>query len=372
MKTRRAFLSTAALGSASATLMGLAVAETAPGAGASETAPRPKPRGKSGEKYRPPARFGLGGVAIGNGFQPTPNAQALDALESAWDSGVRYFDTAPFYGFGLSERRFGLALGRYPRDEFVISTKVGRLLKPDEKAEGGLWKDVPRLSPEINYGAEATRRSVEDSLQRLGLSRIDIVFIHDLSPDFFGDRWTEQFEIARKGAMVELTKMREEGLIKAWGLGVNTIDPILKTLEVADPDIFLSATQYSIVDHQDAVERLLPKCAERDVSLVIGAPLNAGFLAGRDRFNYGPKIPAGMEEKRDKIKAIAEKHGTDLRTAALQFSSAPPVVAAVIPGARNTIQVRENAASMKREIPDAFWEELQKSGLISKDAPLPG
>ncbi|NQX00366.1 aldo/keto reductase [bacterium] len=362
MKTRREFISAAAIGAAATPLLA-ATAQAAPG--------QPSLQRRSENRFRPPTRFGLGGVAIGNAFSPTPTGQALDALDAAWDAGVRYFDTAPFDGFGLSERRFGVALGRYPRNEFVISTKVGRLLKPDDHAHHDLWKAVPRMSPQVDYTASGTRRSVEDSLQRLGLSRIDVVFIHDLSPDFFGNEWTEQFEIARTGAMPELTKMREEGLIKGWGLGVNRIEPILHTLEVADADIFLSATQYSLVHHEDALRRLFPKCEEAGVSIIVGAPLHAGFLAGRNRFNYGSEIPPEMEEKRTKLRRLAEEHGTDLRTAALQFAGAPSVVSVVIPGARSASQARENAASMKVDIPREFWEALKRDGLISRSAPVP-
>eukprot|EP00903_Cladosiphon_okamuranus_P003965 g3963.t1 len=237
---------------------------------------------------------GLGGVAIGNAVKPTSDQDAQDALSHSWENGVRMFDTAPFYGFGLSERRYGRFLSTKPRGEYMISTKVGRLLEPDPSPDGGMWKDVPPFSPVVDYSASAARRSVEDSLQRLGIESVDIVFIHDLSPDFLGEEWTEKFEIARKGAMVELAKMKDEGLIKAWGLGVNTLPPILKTLEVAEPDIFLAACQYSLVEHDEAVEKLLPAVSEKNVSLLIGAPLNFGFLAGRDRYNYGGTIPDGM------------------------------------------------------------------------------
>ena len=314
---------------------------------------------------------GLGGVAIGNGFKPTTDEEAAAALKTAWEHGVRMFDTAPFYGFGLSERRFGRALSEYPREEFMLSTKVGRLLRPDPDADGDLWKDVPPFSPVVDYSASATRRSIEDSLQRLGLSSIDIAFIHDLSPDFLGDEWEEKFEIARKGAMPELTKMREEGLIKGWGFGVNTLPPLLRAMEVADPDIFLSACQYSLVYHEEALEKLLPKCEENQVSIVVGAPLNFGFLAGRDRYNYGGTIPDGMLEKRSRMNEIAREHDVDLRTAALQFSAAPAQVVAVIPGARDAKQAEENAKSFKAKIPSEFWEKLESEKLIASNAPVP-
>src|SRR5690606_27441356 len=157
--------------------------------------------------------------------------------------------------------------------------------------------------------------------QRLGIESIDIVFIHDLSPDNgdMKDNWIEYFKVAEKGAMLELTRMREEGLIKAWGLGVNTIAPILKTLEVAEPDICLSATIYSLIDHEEALNKLFPPCEKRGVSIVSGAPLNSGFLAGIDRYNYSTKIPPAFMKKREKISKIAQAHGVDLRTAALQF-----------------------------------------------------
>lgn len=314
---------------------------------------------------------GLGGVAIGNGFKPTSDEDAYAALEAAWENGVRMFDTAPFYGYGLSERRFGRFLSSKPKEQYMISTKVGRLLLPDPDPEGKLWKDVPHFSPRIDYSASATRRSIEDSLQRLGIESIDIAYIHDLSPDFFGDEWTEKFEVARKGAMPELAKMKEEGLIKGWGLGVNTLPPLLKTLEVAEPTIFLTACQYSLVYHEEALEKLLPKAAENNVSLVVGAPLNFGFLAGRNRYNYGGTIPEGMLEKRAAIMKVAEKHQVDLRTAALQFSFAPATVTAVIPGARNAEQATENAKSLETSIPADFWADLKKEKLISRNAETP-
>ncbi len=239
------------------------------------------------------------------------------------------------------------------------------------QSKGGMWKDVPPFSPVIDYSASGARRSVEDSLQRLGVESIDIVFIHDLSPDFLKDKWTEHFETARKGAMVELAKMKEEGLIKAWGLGVNTLPPILKTMEVAEPDIFLAACQYSLVHHEESVEKLLPAVAEKNVSLLIGAPLNFGFLAGRDRYNYGGTIPDGMLEKRAAIKKVCDAHKVDLRVAALQFSNAPKAVTAVIPGARNAEQATENAKALETAIPADFWAELKSEKLISASAETP-
>lgn len=236
-----------------------------------------------------------------------------------------------------------------------------------------MWHDPSPFDYHLDYTAGGVRRSIEDSLQRLGLNSIDIVYIHDLSADnqAMGARWTEYLEQAKKGAMPELSRMRKEGIIKAWGLGVNTIEPILETLKVADPDIFLSATQYSLMYHQDALKRLFPAVRKHGASIVVGAPLNAGFLAGADRYDYRGKMPEGYKAKRDRMTVIADKHGIDLRTAALQFSAAPDVVAAVIPGARSGKQALENAESMKVKIPADFWGELKQEKLIASDAPVP-
>jgi D-threo-aldose 1-dehydrogenase len=324
-------------------------------------------------KYRPSQNFGLGGVAIGNAFRPTTDEQAQEALEGAWEAGVRYFDTSPFYGFGLSEQRFGYFLHNKKREDYMLSSKVGRLFKPSKNVPKTMWKDPSPFSFEYDYSASGVRRSIEDSLNRMGIQSLDIVFIHDLSPDNddMGENWTEYFEIARKGAMPELTRMREEGLIKGWGMGVNRIDPILRTLEVADADIFLSATRYSLIEHEDALNRLFPACEEKGVSIVSGAPLNSGFLAGIDRYNYSEDIPQEFMEKRERLNQIAQNHGTDLRTAALQFCAAPAVVSAVIPGTRYGSQAKENVESMKVEIPMAFWEELKHEQLIAENAPVP-
>jgi D-threo-aldose 1-dehydrogenase len=327
------------------------------------------------QKFRPAEKFGLGGVAIGNGFKINSDEQANQTMAAAWAAGVRYFDTSPWYGLGLSERRFGHFLYNKKREDYVISTKIGRILTPDSKFEmpGGLWKGKLNFSYKYDFSAAGVRRSIEDSLQRMGLPYLDIVFIHDLSPDNgdMKDKWTNYFDEAAKGAMPELTKMREEGIIKAWGFGVNTVDPILKTIEVADPDIFLSATQYSLMLHEDALNRLFPVCEKRDISLVIGAPLNAGFLAGMNRYNYGSTIPSGFLEKRAKMEAIAAKHRVDLRTAALQFSAAPKVVSSVIPGASTAEQAIQNAASMHVVVPAGFWEDLKREKLIAANAPVP-
>jgi len=323
--------------------------------------------------YKLPFNFGLGGVPLGNGFSIISDATAEEVLESAWTSGVRYFDTSPWYGLGLSERRFGHFLHNKERENFVLSTKVGRVLKATHNIPETMWHAPSPFEYEMDYTAAATRRSIEDSLQRLGLNSIDIVYIHDLSPDNkdLGEHWMQYFEQAKKGAIPELTRMRDEGLIKAWGLGVNTIEPILATLEVADPDIFLSATQYSLMYHEDALNRLFPAIKAHGASIVVGAPLNAGFLTGAYRYDYEGKMPDGFKQKRDRMIAIAKAHDIDLRTAALQFSSAPEEVAAVIPGASSRKQAAENVISMQTKIPEDFWAELKEEKLIAAHATVP-
>src|SRR5690606_21013198 len=308
---------------------------------------------------------------IGTGFAPLTADQSDEVMRAAWAAGVRYFDTSPWYGLGLSERRMAHFLAEQNRDDYVLSTKIGRILTPTDKIPQVMWKAPSPFAFQYDYTADGTRRSIEDSLQRMGLSRIDIVFIHDLSPDHFGDQWTEQFEIAAKGAIPVLTKLRDEGVIKAWGFGVNNIEPCLRALEVADPDLFLLATQYSIVEHAAPLQELFPKCEERGVSIVVGAPLNSGFLGGKERYNYRPEVPAAIREKAQRIAKVAAEHDTDLRTAALQFCNAPSVVSSVIPGASSGRQVIENALSMAVRLPEGFWKTLQQQQLIDPAAPIP-
>ena len=258
------------------------------------------------------------------------------------------------------------------RDDYVLSSKVGRLLTPDASMDShGIWAGDLNFNYRYDYTAAGVRRSVEDSLQRLGVPSLDMVFIHDLAPSNDDlDDYDAQLKTAIDGAMPELTKMREEGLIKAWGMGVNDIEPALAALDNAEPNVLLQATRYTLMNHDDALERLFPKCEAQGCSVVIGAPLGAGFLAGKDRWLYsGDAIPDGYREKRARISEIASVHGTDLRTAALQFTAAPSIVSATIPGARDARQARENAASMRASIAPAFWQALKREGLINADAP---
>lgn len=325
---------------------------------------------QTSSRFRPPGPLGFGGAPLGNMFAPVDDATAEGALAAAWACGMRYFDTAPHYGSGLSEHRFGNVLRNRPRGEFVISTKVGRLLVPDEsRPENPPFRSGMPFRPVFDYTAGGTRRSIEDSLQRLGLGRVDIVYIHDLAEDHHGAAWTELFETAAKGAMPTLTRMREEGTIRAWGLGVNLVEPCLRALDVADPDIFLLAGRYSLLD-LTGLDGLFPACEARGVGIVVGGPYNSGLLAGGTTFDYAD-APPDKVAARDRIAALAKRHGVDIRAAALRFCAAHPVVAAVIPGAKSAEKVRANAGLMEQPIPSAFWRDLRSEGILPESAPVP-
>jgi D-threo-aldose 1-dehydrogenase len=328
--------------------------------------------------FQPQFRFGLGGVSLGNEFNKHTDKEADNTLEAAWEVGVRYFDVAPWYGFGLAERRFGRLLHGKKRDEYLLSSKVGKLFKASKNnrhAEIYPLSDSPN-DIVFDYTADGVRRSIEDSLQRLGVDSLDIAFVHDISPDFafFPNGWEEQYDIARKGAFPALSKMRDEGIIRAWGIGVNTPLPILKVMEDADPDVCLCARQYSLIDHASAVNELFPAVRKKNISLVIGSALNAGFISGSPRYNYGKenfKIPAEVIAKRERLRAVAARHGVDLRTAALQFSVAPDVAVALVVGARSDRQILEDWNSLQAKIPAEFWNDLRAEGLIEAGAAVP-
>ncbi len=322
--------------------------------------------------------FGLGGVPFGNEFAYVTDELAYDTIEAAWNAGVRYYDTSPWYGLGLAERRLGAILRNRTRGEYILSSKVGKLLTASRVNNA---KDYFPFTPSPNnlrydYTADGVKRSIEDTLQRIGVDALDVVFVHDLSPDnpWLPGPWEEQFEIARKGAFPALSKLRDEGTIKAWGLGVNSPEPILKLLDVADANVCLLARQYSLIDHEFALHQVFPKARERGMAFVVGSSLNAGFISGSARFNYGKdnyKIPVQALEKRERLRTVAARHGVDLRTAALQFSKAPDVAVAVVVGCSTSREVLEDFTSMQTRIPDAFWLDLRSERLIEQDAPLP-
>ncbi|MFV3308435.1 aldo/keto reductase [Pseudomonas sp. NY15181] len=327
-----------------------------------------------------PTRLGFGTAPLGNMFRAVPAEEVQATVDAAWNNGVRYFDTAPFYGAGLSETRLGAALANRPRDEYVLSTKVGRIILDELEdpaarelgEKSGLFEHGNRNRIVNDYSADATLRSIEDSLKRLGTDRLDIVWIHDIAQDFYGDEWLTQFEIARTGAFRVLTRLREEGVIKAWGLGVNRVEPIELTLDLDEPrpDGFLLAGRYSLLDHERALQRVMPQAVEQGVGIVVGGPYSSGVTAGGAHFEYQKASPAVLA-KLERIRAVARAHGVDVKAAALQFALAHPAVVAAIPGSTRPLHANEDHAALSAVIPAAFWNDLREQGLISAVAPAP-
>lgn len=323
-------------------------------------------------------RFGLGGVPFGNEFSYVTDEDAYATMEAAWNAGVRYYDTSPWYGLGLAERRMGSFLHKQNRSEYVLSSKVGKLLTASRKNNAREYFPFTTSPNNLRYDytADGVKRSIEDSLQRLGVDALDVVFVHDLSPDnpWLPGPWEEQFEIARKGAFPALSKMRDEGVIQGWGLGVNSPEPILKLMDTVDANVCLLARQYSLIDHEHALHAVFPKARDRGMKFVVGSSLNAGFISGSARFNYGKenyKIPPEAIDKRDRLRNVAARHGVDLRTAALQFSAAPDVAASLVVGCANAQQVLADYTSLQTKTPPEFWADVRSEGLIESDAPIP-
>ena len=348
--------------------------------------------GRTGLKV---SRLGLGGAPLAGLYQGVSDEQAARVVNAYLDHGLGFFDTAPLYGSGVSETRLGAALservraapvcggargganeatgasgqsdGRAAtsRDAFVLATKVGRLLVPDPARDQDVWSDdLPPVGPVFDYSYDGTLRSLEESLGRLGLDRVDVLHIHD--PD-------NHYDEAMKGSYPALVRMRDEGVIRAVGVGMNQAKMLARFAVEGDFDCFLCAGRYTLVDHT-ALKRLLPLCEERKISLIIGGPYNSGILAQGAvegaKFDYR-KAPPGIVEKVRRVEAVCGRHGTPLKAAALQFPLAHPAVAAVIPGARSPEEVDENVKMFEFGIPADFWAELREEGLIPDAAPTP-
>lgn len=327
-----------------------------------------------------PGKLGFGTAPLGNMFRDIPEEEARATVEAAWADGIRYFDTAPFYGAGLAEIRLGDALGDRPREEYVVSTKVGRLIL--DEVEDVSARDLGEKGDVFKYGRpnrivndyseDATLRSIEGSLERLKTDRVEVVWVHDVAQDFYGDEWLGVFESARRGAFKALDRLRDEGVIKAWGLGVNRVEPIelLLDLDTPRPDGFLLAGRYTLLDHSRALQRVMPRVAERGLGIVVGGPYSSGALVGGPNFEYAPATPAILE-KVARIKSIADQHGVSMKAAGLQFALANPAVVAVIPGASKPGRVEEDRAALQETVPKAFWRELREARLVDPAAPLP-
>lgn len=313
-------------------------------------------------------------------FRRIPEEEATATVEAAWNDGIRYFDNAPFYGAGLAELRMGEVLSKHPRSEYVISTKVGRVILDEVEdpsardlgEKGDVFK-YGRPNKVVNdYSEDGTLRSIEGSLKRLKTDHIDIAWVHDVAQDFYRDEWLGVFESARKGAFKALDRLRDEGVIKAWGLGVNRVEPIelLLALEGPRPDGFLLAGRYTLLDHERALQRLMPAVAKRGLGIVVGGPYSSGALVGGPNFEYAPATPEILA-KVARIKAIADRHGVSMKSAGLQFALAHPAALAVIPGASRPDRIAEDRAALTAVVPEDFWRDLRELGLVDRSAPLP-
>ncbi|MFO0993971.1 MAG: aldo/keto reductase [Hyphomicrobiales bacterium] len=320
--------------------------------------------------------MGFGAAPIGNFLRPIPEEEAGAMIERAWDAGMHYFDTAPYYGHGLSELRLGHYLRWKPREQFVVSSKVGRVLKAArrETIDFKPWVDAAPFKSRFDYSYDGTMRSFEDSLQRLGLGYIDILFIHDADVFTHGPEMQKvHFKQAMDGCYRALIELREQGLVKAIGVGVNNWEVMLDFMKAGDFDTLLVAGRYTLLE-QEALNELLPLCERRGTAIVIGGGFNGGILATGAvpgaKWNYAP-APAPIMEKVKKIEAVCARHNVPLPAAALQFLLAHPAVASHVPGTRNLAQMNQNLELMAHPIPKAFWQELKAEGLIRQDAPTP-
>lgn len=321
--------------------------------------------------------LGFGTAPLGNLYKAITDAEADAVLTAAWDAGVRFFDTAPLYGLGLSETRLNRFLRERPRDSYVISTKVGRLLRPcradETRTAVGKFFDVPARVGVYDYGYDGVMRSFEASLERLGLDRVDVLLAHDLDIYTHGGQaaMQERIDAFLAGGYAALLRLRDEGVIRAFGAGVNEWEPCQMLAERGDFDLFLLAGPYTLLD-QSSLDSFLPLAAARGIGIVIGAPYNSGVLATGARpgafYKYEP-APPWVLDRVAKMQAICDSHGVRLVDAAFQFPLRHPAVVSVIPGGQAVAEVVSNASAAGTEVPEALWAELKANGLLREDAP---
>jgi D-threo-aldose 1-dehydrogenase len=316
--------------------------------------------------------LGLGTGTIGGPRVKVPRPDAEAMLQAAWDAGVRYFDTAPLYGVGTAERRVGDTLRDRPRDEWVLSSKVGRLLHPRRQPGATPGGSIPPLPFDAvyDYSYDGILRSVDDSYQRLGMAKIDILLVHDIGTYQHGpETHAAHMRTLKDNGYRALDELKRAGVVSAIGIGVNESAVLVEALAFADWDVFLLAGRYTLLE-QAPLDDLLPLCAARGTSIVVGGPLNSGILAGRDTWNYAPP-PPDIISRVAAIRAICDRHAVPLAAAALQFPLAHPQVAAIIPGPRSAEEFTANAALLNHAIPAEFWTELRTAGLLHAAAPTP-
>ena len=309
-------------------------------------------------------RFGLGTAPLAGLFQEVDEADALAAIERAWDAGVRFFDTAPLYGHGLAEIRLGKVLRQKPRDEFTLASKVGRLLRADVPPEPGQsFRGTPPVNPTFDFSYDGAMRSVDESLERLGLDRIDILHIHD--PD-------DHYDEALNGAYRALDRLRSDGTIGAVSAGMNQAEMLTRFAREADFDCFLLAGRYTLLD-QVALNELLPECVERGIAIIAGGVYNSGILADPKpgaHYNY-LAAPPDLLERAQKIRDVCARHHVPLKAAAEQFPLGHPAVECVVVGCRSVAQLDESLAMFELDIPPDMWRDLKAEGLLPAEAPTP-
>ncbi len=322
--------------------------------------------------------LGFGTAPLGNLYQAVTEEDAQQALEAAWRSGCRYFDTAPLYGLGLAETRLNTFLRDKPRDDYVLSTKVGRLLEPCEPSERtgiGKFFNTPNRREVYDYSHDGILRSVEFSLERLGVDRIDVLFAHDLDIFTHGSQAALQIHLDQFiGSGIDaLVSLRDQGVILGFGAGINEWQPAQWIAERGDPDLFLLAGRYTLLE-QEALDSFLPLCEKRGIGIVLGGPYNSGILATGAvegaYYNYDP-APANIMEKVNRMEQVCLSHGTKLIEAALRFPLHHPSVVSIIPGGQSSKQVLSNRDVLDRGIPESLWRDLKEEGLVRADAPTP-
>lgn len=325
------------------------------------------------------SELGFGAASLGNLYKKISDDEAQKTLQAALSSGINLYDTAPRYGLGLSERRVGDVLRTRAKSEYVISTKAGRILTPDRNANVDELRygfDTPMpFDAHYDYTYDGIMRSFEDSTQRLGLAEIDILLVHDIGIDTHGEKDPYYFQQLASGGYKALDELRQQGLIKAVGLGVNETEICERVMGIGQFDCFLLAGRYSLLE-QNALDTFLPKCEEYGASIILGGPYNSGILAtgvkngGVPHYNYEP-APANIISKVGQIEDICQQFSVPLAAAALQFPLGHSTVATVIPGMGNERRVTKTVELFDHVIPDEFWSSLKQAGLLREDAPIP-
>ncbi|HEY8596364.1 MAG TPA: aldo/keto reductase [Devosiaceae bacterium] len=317
------------------------------------------------------SELGLGGASLAGIFTAVPDQQARDTVEAALRSGISYFDTAPQYGLGRSEHMVGDAL-RGKRTGTVLSTKVGRLLKPcfDPSEQGVAWGNPFPFKQVYDYSHDAIMRSFEDSLQRLGLNRVDMLYVHDIGTMTHGDDNDAHWKALSESGYKALDRLRAEGTVGAIGLGVNEWEVLMDAFEIGDWDVHLLAGRYTLLE-QAALSPFMETCLKKDVSIVIGGPYNSGILVGGSTWNYA-KAPPEIVERVARLENVCRDHGIPLPAAALQFPLTHPAVASVIPGPRSPEELAQTLEWWDTPIAESFWRDLAEAGLLAPGTPLPG